>query len=471
MPPLLTSCPYCNAQVPVPVETAVGQRLICPRCGEPFAFRGATTVAQPASSAPATPPSPRRLSNRAVAAFVLGIMATMALAGLGVALLTQPARRAHDTMKPPRSELLNIPLGLRIVLGVYLFVLAALVVRAWLVRTRQPSTAPFWQRLAIPLAMTLLGATLLVIVVRPRLNPEVEQDTGLRPIHATPPAELAELGYLPDGVNLAAGVHIAEALETPAGKEALVSLSLPSSDLNLDTLVRLTGMQKPDELEHLLLGVELIDQWPPPMTLVIRTRRPYDPARLHETMPTTWKPEPSNKDLRGINLHLAKNASVQVSLWCADERTLVLFVSVPTTRINQVPDQPMEKKLSPLLMTLLRQRTGEGTPLWLVGQTENWPWKGLLSMVEPFVPMIQQLALMKDLRGFGVFVRLDEHATLSAAFECEKIETAVMLTNLLRDRTKGLAGSPTIRLDKESSGNRVLLENVQVKPDELRGKR
>src|SRR5262245_14328709 len=104
----LPTCPYCNAQVPLSAPAPAGQRLTCPRCGETFVLREAFSPdaiqAVPGVEVPRAAPVPAELPssrnragvNRRVAAVVLGVMACLALAGLGFALVTQQQRRAND---------------------------------------------------------------------------------------------------------------------------------------------------------------------------------------------------------------------------------------------------------------------------------------------------------------------------------------------------------------------------------------
>src|SRR5688572_23724518 len=101
------TCPYCNARV----GDSTQANVVCPRCGESFANR--TAVQTPPASAPTTttseplpavtplelrPPAPR--NNRLVLGVTLTVMASLAIAALGYALLTQQTRRDHDKELP-----------------------------------------------------------------------------------------------------------------------------------------------------------------------------------------------------------------------------------------------------------------------------------------------------------------------------------------------------------------------------------
>src|SRR5437899_3021283 len=151
------SCPYCNSFVTTPPGARVGQRVNCPRCGESFVYRPAkrdadgTEAVLEQSPLPSDGTTPARWSNRRLATFVLGGMATMAALGLAFALTTTQLRRSHD---------------------------------------RVGSADP--QR-AIP-------------------------------IRTVAPAELEGLGYLPPDTDIILGVHVAELLQEPAGRELLPRL-------------------------------------------------------------------------------------------------------------------------------------------------------------------------------------------------------------------------------------------------------
>ena len=110
-------CPYCNALVIVSPATVDGQRIVCRRCGESFAYHGPSeeepapatrpslaesSTLQDASS-PGPPPSPSLSSQRKIA--VLGILALLMAAGLVLLLLREgghgPTTGPDETTKVP----------------------------------------------------------------------------------------------------------------------------------------------------------------------------------------------------------------------------------------------------------------------------------------------------------------------------------------------------------------------------------
>src|SRR5438105_4802537 len=124
-------CPYCNAYVALPAGTLEeGQRLLCSRCGEVFTYRGFPRGAiTPAVPHPLTPYTPqpdaafatprlnvRKVSNRTIAALILGGMAAMAGIGLLISLATQGMRRSHDSGVTKERTL---PLYLAVFVGIW----------------------------------------------------------------------------------------------------------------------------------------------------------------------------------------------------------------------------------------------------------------------------------------------------------------------------------------------------------------
>src|SRR5262245_49014143 len=100
----IPTCPFCNAEIAFRPGMTIGQKTVCPRCGETFTL----SAIPPAGAVPAPPPAPDpaslRRSNRLVAGIVLGVMGLMAATGLTYALLTQGVRREHDKSLPRRTR-------------------------------------------------------------------------------------------------------------------------------------------------------------------------------------------------------------------------------------------------------------------------------------------------------------------------------------------------------------------------------
>jgi hypothetical protein len=224
------ACPYCNAAVTVPTGTAAGQRVTCPRCGDAFTLHEpAETLSQAiqpqaAPTGVQAPPAPvppqlgrRRWSNRMVAMVVLGVMGCMATAGLVLALMTVPERRANDT-------------GLK-------------------ARAHRP-LAPPHEVPAEPLARVVA------------------------------PHKLAALGYLPRDTGLIVGVHVAELQALPVGQRLLHEpFTFGKASLNVDAYAERIGLRLED-LDHLVVGLVMDQSLLPRLTMVLRTRNDFEPEEL-----------------------------------------------------------------------------------------------------------------------------------------------------------------------------------------------
>jgi hypothetical protein len=453
-------CPYCNAYMTIPPGTQPGQRVPCPRCGEMVRAAARPERAASPQAAPAAPvqqhppsPTPTRWSNRAVAGAILGLMLILAALALVYALETVPVRRAHDVMKPPRSEFISVPLVLRIALGVYLFLLAFILGRSYFQRQRD-STQPRWRIFVLPTVLTAVGAVFVVLLLQPRRNPEPEKPE-LIPVRPVPPGELSGLGYLPEDVNLIAGIHLAEALQSPAGQALRSSLSFAESGLQF--LEDLTQFKR-DEIDHVVVGVHATNDVPPPLTLVVRTRRPYEEQKVRAAHPQQWVPPATDKPLYGIELKLGR-FKVLAALWCADARTLVVFVNVKPDQIRRVPAVPPSgsERLAAPLRDLLQQRMGEGVQAWVVGDPESWDksalwhpsnWDSLADLLsvagpKPLGDHLPLPALNKEerqlaqlVRTFGAWMRLGQDINWHAIFNCGTPAVAQALDKRLHQRSE-----------------------------------
>jgi hypothetical protein len=106
MPPNECSCPYCNAALPALTAPPTGEKLPCPRCGEPvpaarWRVQTAVVAGEPPVRAQAVSAAP---ALRKTAFIVLGIMFSMAVIGLAYALWTTKLRQARHPRMPDKLE-------------------------------------------------------------------------------------------------------------------------------------------------------------------------------------------------------------------------------------------------------------------------------------------------------------------------------------------------------------------------------
>ncbi len=268
-----------------------------------------TRLPVPASVTVANP----KRANLIVSGIVLTVMAVMAATGLGFAMKTVSVRRAHDTVLPPRSR------------------------------------KPFERFLKKP--------------------PE-----PVEPAETVAPVHLAGLGYLPAGVNLVAGVHVEELLLSPAGKDVMSNgIKIGPVDLKLEAVTERFGIAA-EEIDHLVLGVQMGDgkevQLTPPLTVVVRTRRPYDAKKVRTALKAG---RPRKISAPGGETRWVYSIMVQnfpLLLWLADEQTVVLRMF---GKMEDVPIKPLEGavSLSEELRNVLEQRIGTGVPLWVAGHSRT----------------------------------------------------------------------------------------------------
>jgi hypothetical protein len=419
----LLTCPYCNAEVTVARGTPAGRRVPCPRCGESFAYRpseGVTTSPPPSLQITAEPPAPEvpatdtfrfklglllgivgavgavtlayirsldvavivgamaavallwtwffrvRRSNPTTAAFVLANMALLAAAGLALALRTQAERRAHDA---------GLPHG------------------------RRPS----------------------------RAQPEPPVQGVAAPPEAVAPDLLAALGYLAPDTSVVAGVHVAELLADDAGKRLLNDpLKVGSSEFRLGAIEKWTGL-RPGEVDHVVLGVKADDPLPPRLNIVVRTRQPYDAAKVREALKAR-RAGGGNKEL----YRFEGPGGVPLVLWCADERTLVL--GLLANHLEAVPLRPRDDlgALVPELRPILRERMRPAGPVWVAGHARDWADTAA-------APLLDRLgkddrARVRSMQTFGVWLQPGREVTANAVFRCADAAAARGLNEYIQSR-------------------------------------
>lgn len=335
-----TTCPYCNANLP---PSPLG-RGACPRCGEtvdlpraglvsssPPAPEGITATPPPGASPPPPPYEKPAAANSRVGLLVLGGMLLMAGIGLAYALSTVNTRRQHDKEHAGR----------------------------------RPSR---WQ-------------------VLPRIGPKEESTP-------TEPARLAALAYLPRGCTVVAGVHVAELLKSPLGKDLRARMvEVGGKGVSLDGLAERLGIPA-GNIDHVVLGCVLERegnlQVPPGAVLVVRTIRPAPITSVRKALGVSDTAEPRKArtaDGKTINVHFGAMpglpAGFPVTLWQATPRTVVFSVVAGAADLISRPADGLER-LAPELKPVLEERMGGGRLAWAVGHSEHW--KSLIGLAKVPLP-------------------------------------------------------------------------------------
>ena len=368
------SCPYCNAVVSVPGGTREGQFVPCPRCGERFPYHGPTPAEN--GTAPAVAP----LTD-----------------ALGQPLVDRVGERLRRWPKQ------NVAL---LILGVMALMAAG------------------------GLALALLTQS-----IRRSHDFQKPPDESAGRVRVTAPADLAALGYLPPETDVIVGVHVAEALQEPAGQEFLKRFqpaeALPEQQGEEGrgpglpgTLEQWTGLSL-GEIDHAVLGLDVANQVIPHLVLVVQTRHRYDPEKVQRALRATRSPEPGKQLFR---FHVER-PPVDAVLWFAAERTLV--VALTQEDLERVPETPAPGigHLTPPLQDMLKTRLGPGDQVWAVGHAADWE-KTTAKLLSGALRR-RDRQVLEDVRTFGAWLQFDEGLRLNGAFHCADEPAAEALEKYL----------------------------------------
>ncbi len=305
--------------------------------------------------------------------------------------------------------------------------------------------------LVLMAGMALLGLALALATLKTRKDrhPKVP-DIVLGPrTHA--PAELPALGCLPEDCNLVAGVHLADLLQSPAGKKLLEPPRPFPVEKGLRFVERWTGM-KLEALDHLVLGTALTGDIPQ-LTVVARTRRPYrleDVARSFAAKPLPHHKKP----LFRIKLEPVGGGY----LWCADDRTLVLVLRPDAVKIEDMDaipalprtgDNLLKCPLREVVESRLRQ-----SACWVAGHLDPNGLKGrdlagfmALSGVLPK----NDSRLLETVAAFALGTQAAEDITLVGALKGRDLNAARKCEDFLKELARPEFGP--LKVVGPSSGN------------------
>jgi hypothetical protein len=362
-------------------------------------------------------------------------MAAVALATLLYALFTQDVRRGHDE-DIPRFQAVTVPFIIRFSLGAYIIALVYLAVRTWSRRGQAAAVEPqtLAGSLSVP-AVALVGLILVVLVILTTPKTEPPPDDPLQPklVAAVPPAELEALAYLPADTDIVVGLHVAEAMQTVAGKQAVDLLSAATVTQGLGDAKSWTGLD-PEDLDHLVIGFQA-DKGLSQGTLVVQTRRPYKLATIRQAFPAGPASEFGKKPVYS----LPWKEPARGLLWCADARTLVVvFNAKGEPDLKTVPTRPRNRahRLPPPIEKLFEDRPlGSGHPVWLVGRfPQPGPLRRLLAVLPGGLADAKTMARVRSVRAG---IRFDRGIALNAHLEGKDPHGAAELKRLFEAENRG----------------------------------
>jgi predicted Zn finger-like uncharacterized protein len=273
--------------------------------------------------------------------------------------------------------------------------------------------------LGVMAGMAVLGLTYALLTVNfRRQNDRPKVPAGTQSIlpgpAATPPAELAALGYLPADCGLVAGLHLAELLHDEQGKKLWQRLRQGPAGAPLELVEERTGL-KPEQIEHLVLGVHTAQ---PGAVLVVRTRQPYNLSALAKVGVRTKK-----ESFRGKPVYRFPIGPVSEGLLFQPARdTLVLSVGLLQAKLSDlqaIPQKPSQGAdgLPQAIRGCLADRLDRASLLWAAASLPDLPGlEDLVNLAGVVLPEEARILLL-NLKTFAAGIRLQKDVTLGAALQ------------------------------------------------------
>ncbi len=307
------SCPFCNAQVPIPPVLPPSGRLVCPLCEESFPCKDSAEAAAPAS--PNTP---------------------------ALADALEQARLRHQAMRQQRA--------------IHSVRRSLLLVGA--------------------LGGLGLSLGLLVMLLREPPPAEVVSTPAPQGVPVRKPGELPGLGYLPERTNAVIGLHVGQMIDSLDRTRsadlptALREFGLPNRLLELFT----TTIGIPiEEIDSLVFGARLEPAVAgggafPPLVLVMQTRHPLDQSALR----TQWKARTQEQAGRTIYSIRTNEFPLELFAWFSQDQTLV--VTLNARDFQEIPPNAAQSsaRLQPEVSELIEAKLAPDSLIWLAAHSPDW---------------------------------------------------------------------------------------------------
>lgn len=250
------------------------------------------------------------------------------------------------------------------------------------------------------MGLLLVSGIALVFVIATVVIVNTRSYRGLRPL-----TELPTLGYLPDDTNVVVAIDPTVAEKSEEGREMLDRLGFANGG-SFD-LEQYTGLAR-DQIHDAILGLRVDTNVVPQIRLVIRTRSDYDPGKLREKLGATRS---RTEGAKAIDFIRPPGIPMEVVLWCASPRTMVICRTVED--MAKVPDSPRPdgSHLAPPMVDLLNNRSDRDSFFWLVAHSDNWD-KTLLPVLLARLPVADRKAILQ-IQTLGIGLRMDRGAVTS----------------------------------------------------------
>jgi hypothetical protein len=269
-------------------------------------------------------------------------------------------------------------------------------------------------------------------------------------VRVVAPADLGGLGYLPPSTDVVIGLHVAEAMQDPAGRAFLgrfhpADLWRGRADnqpgLDTGSLEQWTGLSL-DDIDHVVVGLTTKDRLIPRLVLVVQTRGRYDAEKVRAALKASRSPEPG----RLLYRFQLQKPPLEAVLWFAAERTLLVGLSPED--LQEVPDTPrpgVDHLAAPLQM-MLKERMASGGQVWVIGHADDWDKTSARLLLAGMSKEGRQA--LENVRTFGAWLQFGEGLTLNESFRCRDARSAEELERYLvppeeeRKPIKLLGGRP-----------------------------
>jgi hypothetical protein len=264
---------------------------------------------------------------------------------------------------------------------------------------------------AVMLGMAALGLAIALQTVGIRRANDAKgvQPPELPEPKSVPPAAWPGLGYLPGDVQAVAGIRIADALDSPAGRTLLNALGLP--DIKNGSILGIP----PRDVDHLLFGTGL-RTLPPRVTAVIH-------GSLGDAATSSRMTEQHGKTLHRLKLW---PTGPEGAIWRPDRRTLV--AALLPEDFDHVTAQP---RTTIPLSELITDRLDPAALAWLVANVDaNSP---AFALAMPYLPPADRDVWTK-LVALTVSVRADgDKLALTVQLRGRNAAAGEAITKVLAD--------------------------------------
>lgn len=257
------------------------------------------------------------------------------------------------------------------------------------------------------------------------------------------PGELPALGYLPPRVVAVAGIHVAELLQSEAGKQLLQEPRPALLERGLRPVLGKAGLT-PEQVDHAV--VAFVDEPTPHLVVVVATRLPYDLKKLADAVAPRRSLLYQQKPLYEFVLHPLGEGL----LWAIEERTLIFLLRLDTPKVeqlSQIPTTPRlpEAGLPANLKTLIdERRLDPESKVWAIGDVTRAPNVGTLLRALP-----KEWQPLGQVKHFALGVVPREPLTVAGALETGNAQGSAALQTWLKARAP--AEGSTLKIEAPPS--------------------